>query len=77
VNLGIGILALDERGELLLKGSEDRIGSTVLHVGLETWEVVGGWRGSAWCDFVRIGSGTVVKKGIGSKPGFLGPTVLI
>lgn len=39
-------MKLDERGELqyLSKGSEDRIGSTVLHAaGLENKEVVGGW----------------------------------
>jgi hypothetical protein len=39
--LGIGILELDGRGELLSKDSEDRIGSTACK--LETWEVVGGW----------------------------------
>ena len=38
---GIGILELDERGELLSKDKGDRIGSTACR--LETWEVVGGW----------------------------------
>jgi hypothetical protein len=56
VNLAIGILELDERGDSLLSKdtSEDRIGNTVLYARLETWgSGSSGWVG---CGEVLLGA---------------------